>query len=143
MRYCVNCGSEYEDSVTECADCPGFALVDAEGMRQRGLPLPGEQDRRTFARAGTANDPLTAETFVRLLESAHIPVISHAHRGGTVDVLTTGVVSDWWEILVPEHAVPRAAVLLREARASIEANADEAARAAEEEERASESPAPP
>lgn len=143
MKYCVNCGSEYEDGVTECSDCPGSALVDATAMRQRGLPLPGERDKRTFVRAGTAEDPLTAEDFVQVLEAARIPVISHAHRGGTVDGLTTGMVQDWWEILVPEEHVAQASALLAREQASLAASEDEAVRAAEEEERETEATAPP
>lgn len=143
MKYCIHCGSEYEDSVTECKDCPGSALVDAETMRQQGRPLPGERDQRKFVRVGTAEDPLTAENYVQLLEDARIPTISHAHRGGTVDGLTTGLVQDWWEILVLEQHAARAAKLLAEERAALEATTDEAARAAEEEERETESEAPP
>jgi hypothetical protein len=143
MKYCINCGSEYEDSVTECSDCPGSALVDASAMQQRGLPRPGERDSRTFVRAGTAEDPLTAEDYVQVLEAARIPVISHAHRGGTVDALTTGIVQDWWEILVPEEHREQAEGLLARERDSLAATEDEAVAAAEEEERETEAQAPP
>ncbi len=134
MKYCVECGSEYQNHVTECADCPGSQLVDAETMRQRGLPLPHERDTREFIRVGTAEDPLTAEDFVRMLEAEHIPVFSRPRRAGTVDVLTTGNPHPWWEILVPEEHVARATDLLAKEKAQLDATADEAARAAEEEE---------
>lgn len=134
MKYCVECGSEYQDHVTECADCPGSKLVDAEGMRERGLPLPHERDTREFLRVGTAEDPLTAEDFVRLLESEHIPVFARPRRAGTVDVLTTGNPHPWWEILVPEEHVPRATELLAQEKARMDASADANAQAAEEEE---------
>ena len=143
MKYCINCGSEYQDGVTECADCPGSALVDAAEMRQRGLPLPGERDRRQFVRVGTAEDPLSAEDYVQLLEEARIPVISHAHRGGTVDSLTTGLTKDWWEILVPQEHAQQAMALLERERATLAASEEEAVLAAEEEERATEAQAPP
>ena len=143
MKYCVECGSEYQDQVTECADCPGSQLVDAEGMRQRGLPLPHERDTREFIRVGTAEDPLTAEDYVRLLEEEHIPVFSRPRRGGTVDVLTTGNPHPWWEILVPEEHVAKATELLAREKAQLDATADEAARAAEEEEREGETTSPP
>ncbi|WP_224243746.1 putative signal transducing protein [Hyalangium gracile] len=134
MKYCVECGSEYQDKVTECADCPGSQLVDAATMRERGLPLPHERDTREFIRVGTAEDPLTAEDYVRMLESEHIPVFSRPRRGGTVDVLTTGNPMPWWEILVPEEHVQRATELLAREKAQLDATSDEAARAAEEEE---------
>lgn len=143
MKYCVKCGSEYQDNVTECADCPGTALVSEEVMRQRGLPLPGQRDTREFVRVGTADDMLTADDYVQLLEDAHIPVIAHAHRGGTVDALTTGVVNDWWEVLVPREHAARAAELISREQAALAATAEEAALAAEEEERETEAEAPP
>ena len=143
MKYCVECGSEYQDGVTECADCPGSQLVDEAGMRQRGLPLPHERDTREFLRVGTAEDPLTAEQFVRILEAERIPVFSRPRRAGTVDVLTTGNPMPWWEILVPEEHTQRATELLAREKASLEANSDEAGRAAEEEELAGESASPP
>ncbi|MDY7230517.1 putative signal transducing protein [Hyalangium rubrum] len=134
MKYCIECGSEYQDSATECSDCPGSQLVDADGMRQRGLPLPHERDTREFIRVGTAEDPLTAEQFVRMLEAENIPVFSRPRRAGTVDVLTTGNPMPWWEILVPEEHTQRAAELLAREKARLEATSDEASRAAEEEE---------
>jgi len=143
MKYCVECGSEYQDGMTECADCPGSQLVDADGMRQRGLPLPHERDTREFIRVATAEDPLTAEQFVRLLESQNIPVFSRPRRAGTVDVLTTGNPMPWWEILVPEEHTQRASELLTREKASLDASSDEAARAAEEEELEGESFSPP
>lgn len=134
MKYCAECGSEYQDHVTECADCPGSQLVDAETMRARG-PLPNsEQDTREFLRVGTAEDPLTAEDYVRVLEAEHIPVFSRPRRGGTVDILTTGNPHPWWEILVPEEHVAKATELLAQEKARLDATADEAAKAAEEEE---------
>ncbi len=143
MKYCVECGSEYQASVTECADCPGSQLVDADGMRQRGLPLPHERDTREFLRVTTAEDPLTAEQFVRLLESQNIPVFSRPRRTGTVDVLTTGILEPWWEIMVGEEYLERATQLLAREKAQLDATADEAARAAEEEERETEATSPP
>ena len=113
MKYCMECGSEYQDAaVTECADCPGQLLVDAATMRARGIPLPGEQDSRNFVRVATAEDPMTAEQMVGVLEDAKIPVLARPRRGGTVDLLTTGVVHPWWEILVTEEHQAQAAALL-------------------------------
>lgn len=143
MKYCVECGSEYQDHVTECADCPGSQLVDAAEMRRRGLPLPHERDTREFVRVGTAEDPLTSEEFVRVLETEHIPVFSRPRRGGTVDVLTTGVPHPWWEILVPDEHAARATELLAQAKAKLDSTAAEAAQAAEEEERETERPGAP
>lgn len=134
MRYCIECGSEYQDSVTQCADCEGSTLVTADEMKQRGLLLPGERDTRRFIRAGTAEDPLTAERISSVLQSQGIPVFSRPRRGGTLDALTTATSTPWWELLVPEDLVERASAVIEQERAQDSASADEAARAAEEEE---------
>jgi hypothetical protein len=135
MKYCVECGSEYQDGATECADCRGAKLVDAQTLRATGRSLPGERDTRTFVRAATAEDPLTAERYVEVLEAAGLNPLASARRAGSVDSLTTGTVLPWWELLVPEQELARAVELLREERARFEATAEEASLAAEEEER--------
>jgi hypothetical protein len=88
---------------------------------------------RQFVVAGTAEDPLSAEREVQLLRAADIPAILRARGGGTIDNLTTPA-APWWEILAPQESVARAAELIRQDRAQLEADADEATRAAEEEE---------
>ena len=143
MKYCMQCGSEYQDGVKECADCPGSELVDAEAMRQRHIPLPSESDTRKFVRATTAEDPLTAEDYVRMLEIERIPVFVRPRRGGSVDMLTTGALEPWWEIMVGEEHLQRALTLLAQEKARLDSTSDEAARAAEEEELETEATAPP
>jgi hypothetical protein len=144
MRYCARCGSEYQDSVRDCADCPGNPLlVSAEEMRARGLPLPHEIDQRVFVRVATAEDPFTAEAFVEVLQEAHIPVLVRAGRSGVVDKLTTGNLLPWWEILVPEDQRARAVPMLEHERVLELATTDEAALAAEEEEQETERAAVP
>jgi hypothetical protein len=143
MRYCLQCGSEYQEGVTECADCPGSVLVDAKALEQHRSGLQGEGNARRFVRAFTAEDPLTAEEFVRVLEAERIPVLARPRRTGTVDVLTTGTLEPWWDILVGEEHLERAVQLLTQEKARLEATADEAAQAAEEEERETEATSPP
>jgi hypothetical protein len=148
MRYCMRCGTEYEDVVEHCRECPDQReLVPADEPRaaQRGRLLVRTRglDTSTFVRAGTADDPLTAEDLTRLLDAACIPVFAREGRGGTVDVLTTGLRTDWWELLVPQEHQARAAQLILEEKARLEATAEVAARAAEEEERETERQPPP
>lgn len=132
MKYCGECGAEYLDTVTECADCGAKEMVTAAELKARGIPNPSERDTRKFVRAGNAEDPLSSEQFVRVLEAENIPVFARPRRGGSVDALTTPVLP-WWEILVPEEFVGRAAELITQEKARIEAGASEAGRAAEEE----------
>lgn len=142
MRYCVQCGSEYQDDVRECADCGATDLVTEEELHRRGKMRWNELDTRQFALAATAEDFLTSQRFVRVLEDAQIPVLPRARRVGTVDALTTPG-GPWWEILVPEESVARASELIRQERANIDAEASEAIRAAEEEEAELEATPPP
>ena len=135
MRYCEQCGTEYQDSVTQCADSgQGPTMITAAEMKAKGKLLPGEVDTRRFARAGTVDDPLSAEQVSRALDEADIPVFARARRASAVDQLTEGSMLLWWEILVPEEFLEKASVIIKEQLRSIEANAPEAQRAAEEEE---------
>src|SRR5947209_8387368 len=137
MKYCTNCGSEYQAAVERCADCGEPELVSAEEMHRRGLPIAVEKDTRRFLRAGTAEDPLTAEQFTDVLREAHIPVFSRQRLGGTVEKITGGSMP-YWEILVPEDFLDRAIELLDMERNQLDSTSEEAARAAEEEEAESE-----
>lgn len=134
MKYCANCGSEYQSEVAECSDCGGKEMLTAAQMKERGKLLPGEVDTRRFVRAGTVDDPLSAEQISRTLDEAGIPVFARARRASSVDTLTEGSTLPWWEILVPEEMVERAEKMIRENLAAIEANSADAQRAAEEEE---------
>ncbi len=139
MKYCTACSAEYEDAVSRCADCGGTDLVSADEMHRRGLRLDDDMDTRRFARAATADDPLTSDRFVEVLEAAEIPVFARARSDGPIEPATSGV--GWWEILVPEDQVAKAAALIADARAKIEASSEEAEKAATDEEAAGEAQA--
>ena len=140
MKYCTNCGAEYQDTVAHCSDCDFSELVSEQEMRKRGLPISGEVDTRRFARAGTVDDPLFAEQVANALRSENISVFARQRMGGTVDRLTDGV-TPYWEILVAEADVPRAVELIEQIRENFRATEEEAVRAAEEEEAETELPA--
>jgi hypothetical protein len=138
MKYCTECGAEYQDSAEKCSDCETSELVSREEMRRRGVPLATDRDTRRFVPAGTAEDPLTQEALVKVLEGEKIPVYPRARSGGTVDMIT-GPSGEWWELLVPEELVDRARLILEVEREKLKATEDEAAQAAEEEATSSES----
>lgn len=139
MKYCTECGAEYQDSAVKCSDCTGSELVPVEEMRRRSIPLASDRDTRKFATAGTAEDPLTQEALVHLLEEADIPVFARPRRGGVVDTIT-GPATEWWELLVPEEQAQKAAQLIKDEKARMKATEEDAARAAEEEAMESEKP---
>ncbi|MBI3183366.1 MAG: DUF2007 domain-containing protein [Myxococcales bacterium] len=126
MKYCTRCRSEYQDSATACSDCGGEELIAPEEMKRRGLLLPHEVDTRRLVRVATAEDPYTAEQLSAVLEAAEISTLARARRAMESP--------PWWEILVPEEQAEKAKGLVSEEKARLEANVDEAARAAEEEE---------
>ena len=136
MKYCTECGSEYQDAAAKCSDCEASELVSEAEMRRRGLPLATDRDVRRFVLAGTTEDPLTQETMVKVLESEQIPVYSRARAGGSVDMIT-GPNAGWWELLVPEEHVERARQLIDSEKEKMKADEVDAARAAEEEATAS------
>ncbi len=103
--------------------------------------MPEDEDRRNFVRVGTAEDPLTSEHLTQVIQAAHIPVLSRSH-GSVMDPITSPG-GPWWEILVPEEFTAKASELIQRERARMAAAADEAARAAEEEEAETEPLKPP
>ena len=138
MKYCTECGAEYQDSAAKCSDCESSELVSREEMRRRGIPLATDRDTRRFVPAGTAEDPLTQQALVKVLEDEKIPVYPRARAGGSVDMIT-GPSGEWWELLVPEELLGRATAILEAEKEKLKATEDEAARAAEEEATAGES----
>jgi len=100
--------------------------------------MSAEEDRRNFVRVGTAEDPLTSEHLTAVIQAAHIPVLSRSH-GSVMDPITSPG-GPWWEILVPEELATKASELIERERARMAAAAEDAARAAEEEEAESEVP---
>jgi hypothetical protein len=131
MKYCPSCGSEYRDDVAACAQCGGERLVAAEEISRHGKLLPAEENRRKFASVGSAEDPLTLEHLSGVIQAAHIPVLSQFH-GSVMDPITSPA-GPWWEILVPEEFAAKASELIARERARMAAGAEDAARAAEEE----------
>ena len=95
--------------------------------------MPGESDTRRFVRAGTAEDPLTAEELATTLRGAGIAVFMRQRMGGTVDALTDAA-PPWWEILVPEEQLVQATQMVERELQVLAATQDQAAQAAEEEE---------
>src|SRR3954466_11386998 len=138
MKYCTECGAEYQDSAEKCSDCESSELVSRDEMRRRGIPLATDRDTRRFVPAGTAEDPFTQEALVKMLEAEKIPVYPRQRSGGSVDMLT-GPSGEWWELLVPEELLGRATALIEAEREKLKSTEDEAARAAEEEATAGES----
>jgi hypothetical protein len=138
MKYCPECGTEYQDAGQPSPDCGGVPLLTEAEMKARGLLVPGrtggeQRDTRKFVRAGTAEDPLSAEQYAAALTAAQIPVFARPRRAGTVDLITGASNHPWWEILVPEDELERASAVLEQTRTGMESSAEEAAQAAEEE----------
>lgn len=141
MKYCSRCEAEYEDTVTRCADCDGTEFRPGESPRERreqARMLASEADTRRFALAGTAEDPLMAQSIKELLSARHIAVFVRSRAQSPVDALTTGTPTPYWEFLVPEEQVSQARELIDAEQRRIAESADENASVAEEEELSSE-----
>jgi hypothetical protein len=90
-------------------------------------------DKRRFTRIAQVDDPLTLDAYLRVLEMAHIPVLSLDDEG-MVGGITDGFGGRLYEVQVPEELAAKASQLLAEEQARLEAGADEASKDAEREE---------
>ena len=137
MRYCSRCGAECGDA-TCCPHCGDTHLVRSEEHAKHARAPSAEQDQEKFVRVGTAEDPLTSEHLTGVIQAAHIPVLLRSH-GSVMDPITSPG-GPWWEILVPEELAGKASELIERERSRMAAAAEDAARAAEEEEAEGEIP---
>jgi hypothetical protein len=93
-------------------------------------------DPGDFELAMTAEDAMEADLLVNALEEAGIPALIQSPRSGPVGTIASPV--DIFNILVPSKQLARARAILAERKAALEADPEGAARAAEEEELATE-----
>ena len=135
MRYCSRCGAECGDA-TSCPRCGGTHLVRPEEQGRLTKSPSAEQDQEKFVRVGTAEDPLTSEHLIKVIQAAHIPVLSRSHESVMDPITSPG--GPWWEIMVPEELAGKASDLVERERSRMAAAAEDAERAAEEEEAESE-----
>lgn len=94
---------------------------------------PAASEDARFVRIGVADDPFTADLLAEALAEEKIPVLARADRDQLMDTLVDPAPAAW-EILVPDSVAERAAALLRQRQAELDAE-DMAAEAEEEEER--------
>jgi len=135
MRYCSRCGAKCGDA-TSCPRCGGTHLVRPEEQGRHAKSPSAEQDQEKFVRVGTAEDPLTSEHLIKVIQAAHIPVLSRSHESVMDPITSPG--GPWWEIMVPEELAGKASELVERERSRMAAAVEDAERAAEEEEAESE-----
>jgi hypothetical protein len=98
--------------------------------------MEGNTESGRFIQVDQVEDPFTTDALEAVLKQAGIPVIRTDHPGGSgVEALGSGWALPWWELSVPEGEADRARQLLRAERARLIAEAPEAEKAAEDEER--------
>ena|SRR5215468_6347812 len=96
-----------------------------------------------FVQVAQAEDPFTADALEAVLRKAGMAVLRTDHPGGSgVDALGTGWALPWFELSVLEDQVTAARPLVEAERKRLAEEAPEAERAAEEEERESETAKP-
>jgi hypothetical protein len=96
-----------------------------------------------FVQVAQAEDPFTADALEAVLRKAGMAVLRTDHPGGSgVEALGSGWALPWFELSVLEEHVARARELVEAERLRLVEEAPEAERAAEEEERESETAKP-
>src|SRR5262245_59152380 len=94
---------------------------------------------KTFTVVATVDDPLTADRLVDGLIALDLDAFHRGRAGASSD--TIGAISQgYWEVLVPTDGLARAEAMVREELEAIAKEADENAKAAEEEALSSETP---
>ncbi|MBS2030070.1 MAG: hypothetical protein JST54_19365 [Deltaproteobacteria bacterium] len=138
MKVCPSCLGEFRDEAEQCDACLVPLVSEAEGREIRGSlpsPRPGGPG---FVTVATTTDPFEAEAFVAAVREAGIPTFSRARRRAMVDVLVTPGASSFWEVLAPADKLQPAQAAINARKQELDAEADAAAKAAEEEEAATE-----
>jgi Putative prokaryotic signal transducing protein len=96
-----------------------------------------------FVQVAQAEDPFTADALEAVLRKAGMAVLRTDHPGGSgVEALGSGWALPWFELSVLEDHVAAARELVEAERRRLAEEAPEAERAAEEEERESETAKP-
>jgi len=97
---------------------------------------------KTFTVVATVDDPLTADRLVDGLVALEIDAF-HRGRGGAGTDSFGAMTKGYWEVLVPTEALGKAEPAVREELEQIAKQADENAKAAEEEAMSGENPVEP
>lgn len=112
-------------------------LLHPDETDEEEAPAPERPtDPGEFIVAMAAEDQVEAQLLLSACEEAGIPALLQSPRSGPVGTIASPV--DGFNILVPRKDAARALVLLEERKQALEADPDGAARAAEEEEAATE-----
>lgn len=139
MRYCPTCDAEYEDAIERCNE-DGTALLDkaayqAELRRQGRVPIRV----RALVTVGTFGNRFMADEIAQALADERFDVGLVSNKAATVGPLTQPEPATY-SIVVPEDERERAAALVAQWRAGLEATQAEAEQQAEVE--ATNPPAP-
>jgi len=137
MRYCPTCDAEYREATLVCSD-DGTPLLgrrawvealDRQGRRPRPLGR--------LATVTVLGDLFEAEEFVHRLRAEALEATLVSTKPAVLGSLTVPS-PEAWALVVPEEELAQASVRVTAWRADLEGSTDEAAHAAEEEERAGE-----
>jgi hypothetical protein len=102
--------------------------------------MEGNPESERFVQVAQAEDPFTADALEAALRKAGMAVLRTDHPGGSgVDALGSGWALPWFELSVLEENVTAARAVVDDERRRLAEDAPEAERAAEDEERESES----
>lgn len=111
MPYCPSCLTEYREGFDTCADCH-VPLVEALPPEPEPEPLPDPVDFGDPVLLLTADNELTADMQMALLEANHIPAYRKFLAAGGYLSIYMGVTSFGIEIYVPRTLLGQAQELI-------------------------------
>lgn len=137
MRYCPSCDEEYRDDVAACAD-DGTPLLDREAWEAERTRQGRRPEPLTHLEAIARFDSrFEAEEIAAELAKEGVEVSLVSTKPGISGPLTSALPAEW-SLVVPAAQAERAAALVDEWRAELEASATDAEKAAEAAEAADE-----
>ena len=111
MRYCPNCGTEYVETVTRCADCDRL-LIDETAWHAM-LAEREAENREEFVTLATVQDRFEADVLSDLLKKEGVPVLIQKYGDTSFDGIFIPQ-KGWGVLRVPREKLVRAERLVLE-----------------------------
>ncbi len=111
VKYCLQCGAEYEEVITICADCKEGLVEEEVYRRKMEEERKFQDDARYLVKVFTLKDRFEADMIRDALENEGIPVLIRNFTDTAYDGIYIPQ-KGWGEVRVPEGAQERALAII-------------------------------